>query len=42
MADLAPAAQGWRVLETDSGHDVMVTDPKGLADLLEKAIQPAK
>jgi len=29
---------GWRVLEADSGHDVMVTDPKGLADLLERAI----
>jgi pimeloyl-ACP methyl ester carboxylesterase len=29
---------GWRVLAADSGHDVMVTNPKGLADLLEQAI----
>lgn len=30
---------GWRVLKVDSGHDVMVTHPKMLADLLEQAIQ---
>ena len=29
---------GWRVLEADTGHDVMVTNPKGLADLLEQAM----
>jgi pimeloyl-ACP methyl ester carboxylesterase len=29
---------GWRVLESDSGHDVMVTNPRGLVALLEKAI----
>ncbi len=29
---------GWQVLESDSGHDVMVTDPRGITDLLEKAI----
>ncbi len=29
---------GWRVLQLDSEHDVMVTDPGRLADLLEKAI----
>jgi pimeloyl-ACP methyl ester carboxylesterase len=30
--------EGWRVLESDSGHDVMITNPKGLADLLEEAL----
>jgi hypothetical protein len=25
---------GWRVLDIDAGHDIMFTNPKGLADLL--------
>ena len=29
---------GWRVLDSDSGHDTLVTDPRRLADLLEQAI----
>lgn len=29
---------GWRVLEVESGHDVMITNPKKLADLLEQAV----
>lgn len=37
FADRARRA-GWRVLQADSGHDIMVTDPEGLADLLEQAI----
>lgn len=28
-------SKGWRIFEVNSGHDVMVTDPKKLADLLE-------
>jgi pimeloyl-ACP methyl ester carboxylesterase len=30
---------GWQVLDVDDGHDVMITNPKLLADLLEQATQ---
>jgi pimeloyl-ACP methyl ester carboxylesterase len=30
--------RGWRVLQADAGHDVMITDPPGLADLLEQSV----
>jgi pimeloyl-ACP methyl ester carboxylesterase len=36
----APEARkkGWRILSADTGHDIMITHPKLLADLLEQAI----
>jgi pimeloyl-ACP methyl ester carboxylesterase len=30
---------GWQVLDVDDGHDVMITNPELLADLLEQAAQ---
>lgn len=29
---------GWQVLDVDDGHDVMITNPKLLADLLEQSV----
>ena len=40
-AGFAPQARrnGWQVIEVDAGHDIMLTSPKFLADLLEQVTQ---
>lgn len=40
-ANFIPKARskGWRIHEIDSGHDVMITNPNGLLELLEGANQ---